>query len=78
MADFGGNFGLWVGASICTILEFVELFAKICVSKMQRTNRCHGAQDDLFQDTRRKRKKKKNDQNGNPQEIPLQAREAMA
>ena len=58
MADFGGNLGLWIGASIFTILEFVELFAKICVSKMQRTNRCHGANDDLFMDNRNQKQNK--------------------
>ena len=41
-SDFGGNVGLWVGASIFTILEFIELFSKICMSKVVRTGKGFG------------------------------------
>ena len=76
MADFGGNMGLWIGASIFTILELVELFTKIIVSFIQRNNEgcCKCAQNSKIKNTR---KKKKNTTDGTVN-IPLKETEAMA
>ena len=65
MADFGGNVGLWIGASIFTILEFVELFTKICVSKLCRTEKCQKPGKSLFKDNSQRKRR-----NGN-QQVPL-------
>ena len=80
MADFGGNLGLWIGASIVTVLEIVELFTKICVSKIQRTDngRCRTARKSLFKDSRRRKRSKKSEVSGNQVELPLKEKEALA
>ena len=76
MADFGGNVGLWIGASIFTILEIVELLTKMCVSKIERKNR--GVMRRIFKDSRR-RKKNNNDKSEYGQtEVPLQEKETLA
>ena len=36
MADFGGNVGLWIGASIFTILEILEFFTKVGIILCRR------------------------------------------
>ena len=74
MADFGGNVGLWIGASIFTILEIVELLTKMCVSKIDRKN--GGVMKRLFKDSQ-KNKNKKNSDNGQT-EMPLQEKETLA
>ena len=76
MADFGGNLGLWIGASIVTVLEIVELFTKICVSKIQRTDngRCRA----LFKDSSERKRRKKSEVSGNQVELPLKEKEVLA
>ena len=76
MADFGGNVGLWIGASIFTILEIVELLTKMCVSKIDRKNK--GVMKRLFKDSRRKKKNNKNKSEKEQREVPLQEKETLA
>ena len=74
MADFGGNVGLWIGASIFTILEIVELLTKMCVSKVHKKN--SGAMERVFRDSKKNNKKKKSNQR--PAEVTLQEKETLA
>ena len=71
LADIGGNVGLWIGASIFTVLEILELLTKMGVSKVQGVEHgsLSGVRKKLFHEKRRRNNKKRNN---NQQEVPLQ------
>ena len=74
MADFGGNVSLWIGASIFTILEIVELLTKMCISKIDRKNR--GIWKRIFKDSRSNNLKKKSE--NEQTEVALHEKETLA